>query len=116
VAMFAQFGFLLGALPLLLFLPSSVLLFLPAILFAFIMAFLSSFAGFILFMQGIAVLGAKRAAIYSVANLPLSLLFTSIFLDEHLPLSLLPGILLIMTGMVLESKGSVFRGKSRAEK
>ncbi|MCL5982832.1 MAG: DMT family transporter [Firmicutes bacterium] len=110
-AMYAQFGFLLGALPLLFFLPPTVLMFSPAIFFALILAFLSSFAGFLLFLQAIAALGAKRVAVCSVINLPLSLLFTGLFLGERLSLALLPGLLLVMLGIILENRGAVRRRK-----
>lgn len=107
VSVFVQFGFLAGAIFLLPFIPGGTLLQPAAIRYGLILAILSSFIGFLLFLNGVAGLGAKKAAVYSVVNLPLSLFFSWLFLGELLGLHLLLGLLLILTGIILESRSSV---------
>lgn len=107
VSMFAQFGFLIGAVFLLLFIPGGTLIQPAAIRYGFILAVLSSFIGFLLFLNGVAGLGAGKAAIYSVVNLPMSLFFSWLFLGELLGFHLLLGLLLILSGMIMESRSSI---------
>lgn len=112
VSLFVQFGFLIGSIFLLFFIPGGTLIQPAAIRFGFILAVLSSFLGFLLFLNGITGLGAKKAAVYSVVNLPLSLFFSWIFLGELLGSHLLLGLLLIMSGMIIESRSSIKTGNS----
>jgi drug/metabolite transporter (DMT)-like permease len=107
VSMFVQFGFLAGAILLLFFIPGGTLVQPAAIRYGFILAVLSSFIGFLLFLNGMAGLGAKKAAVYSVINLPLSLFFSWLFLGELLGFHLLFGLLLILSAMILESRSSI---------
>ena len=106
VAMFAQFGFFAAALLLLPFLSAPVLINAAAMKFGLILAVLSSFIGFILFVYGVAGLGANRAALFSVINLPLSLVFSWIFLDDAPGTRLLLGFVLILAGLLLEASHS----------
>ncbi|MBS4032405.1 MAG: DMT family transporter [Clostridiales bacterium] len=112
VSMFVQFGFLVGAAFLLLFIPEGALLQPAAIGYGFILAVLSSFFGFLLFLNGVAGLGARKAAVYSVVNLPMSLFFAWLFLGELLGLHLLLGLILILSGIIIESRSSIEAGNS----
>lgn len=103
VAMFAQYGFLASALFLLPFMSRSVLLQPAGLQFGFILAVLSSFAGFILFMKGVAALGSNKAALLTVTNLPLSLFFAWVILGDVPGLRLLAGFLFILVGLVFEA-------------
>ena len=106
VAMFAQYGFFLATILLLPFVGIRAL-FVPAgIIYGAILALLSSFIGFILFLKGISGLGVNRAALFSVLNLPLSLLFSLLILGDHPTGHLLIGFLLILLGMLQIGRAS----------
>lgn len=104
VAMFAQYGFFTAALVLLPYMSGAALLNPAGLRYGFILAFISSFVGFVLFIKGVAGLGASKAALFSVANLPLSLLFSWLFLNDAPGKRLLAGLLFIGTGIFLESR------------
>jgi drug/metabolite transporter (DMT)-like permease len=108
VAVFAQYGFFLGSMTLLPLFDASF--WLPSgILYGLILALLSSFLGFILYLRGIKSLGAKRAAVVSVLNMPLSLVFTAIILKDVPTRGLWPGILLILAGIMIERMSAINR-------
>ncbi|MDW7650042.1 MAG: DMT family transporter [Bacillota bacterium] len=109
VAMFAQFGFFLAAVFLLPFLDANTF-FVPAgIIYGSILAVLSSFFGFILFLKGISGLGANRAALISVTNLPLSLLFSFLILRDQPTGHLMIGFLIILLGLLLDASSAIYR-------
>ena len=108
VAMFAQFGFFAAALLLAPFLSGPVLMNPAGMKFGLILAVLSSFIGFIMFVYGVAGLGANRAALFSVSNLPLSLLFSWLFLADTPGTRLLLGFVIILAGLLLEASRPSF--------
>jgi drug/metabolite transporter (DMT)-like permease len=103
VAIFAQFGFFAASFVLLPFLSVPLLLNAAVLRFGFILAFLSSLLGFILFVKGVAGLGANRASLISVTNLPLSLLFSWLFLGDVPGPRLMVGFIFILAGLLLEA-------------
>jgi drug/metabolite transporter (DMT)-like permease len=113
VSVWAQLGFLASSLLLIPWLPVTVLFQPAGILFGLILAFLSSLLGFLLFVKGIEGLGANRASLITVLNLPLSLLFARIFLGETAGPRLIAGLALILGGLLLESLSTAFLNNGR---
>lgn len=111
VAMFAQYGFFAASLLLLPTLTLSTLSHPAGVIYGSILALLSSFIGFILFLKGVAGLGTNRAALYSVSNLPLSLLFVWLILGDAPGGRLFTGFVLILAGLLLDTAAGIVRSK-----
>lgn len=112
VAMFAQFGFFAASLFLLPTLTLSSLALPVGVIYGSFLALLSSFLGFILFLKGVAGLGANRAALYSVSNLPLSLLFVWLILGDAPSGRLFLGFVLILAGLLVDTASGIVKSNS----
>lgn len=106
VAMYVQYGYMAASVCLLPLISRKALFAASGIVFGLTLAVLSSFVGFIFFMKGVSGLGANRAALYSVANLPLSLVFVWAILKDAPGGRLFYGFLLILAGLLLEALSS----------
>lgn len=80
--------------------------------YGFILALLASVIGTMSFLKGMSLVGAGRASLLAVTNLPLSLFFALLILKDQPTGYLLGGFVLILSGLLLDAAARYLKSKT----